>query len=86
MLSIQHPLQLVLQGTRPESPKSEAKVGELRAGVGRQSGRDRQVGAETDRQQLPSDVCETLDPAVPEVLLPGTAHLTKSSPSCSICF
>ena len=67
--------------TRQESPKSEAKVGELRAGVARRSGRDRQAGAETDRRQLPGDVCETLDPAVPEILLPGTAHLTKSSPS-----
>ena len=52
-----------------------------RAGGGEVEGEGQTGGTETDRRQLPGDVCETLDPAVPEILLPWTAHLTKSGSS-----
>ena len=47
VLSTQHPLLLVLQGTsqRQEAPKSEAKVGELRAGSGEVEGEGQTGGS-----------------------------------------
>lgn len=82
VLSTQHPLLLVLQGTsqRQEAPKSEAKVGELRAGSGEVEGEGQTGGSfQVMRAKLWIQPC--LKSSAPDC----SPYQVKSI-FCSICF